>query len=71
LKPGKYSQTSTASDPSGEKLNYTRRDRVKGVLVNTPTLAWAYTGTFKERGRRDLQLERHLKFLQSNGILLI
>jgi hypothetical protein len=30
-----------------------RQDRKKGVLVNTPTLAWVYTRTFKERGRRD------------------
>jgi hypothetical protein len=30
-----------------------RLDRKKGVLVNTPTLTWAYTWTFKERERRD------------------
>jgi hypothetical protein len=24
----------------------------KGVLVNTPTLTWAYTKTFKEREKR-------------------
>jgi hypothetical protein len=30
-------------------------DRVKeGVLENTPTLTWAYTRTFKERGKRDI-----------------
>jgi hypothetical protein len=33
--PGKYSQASTVAPT--EELNYTRRDRVKGVLVNTPT----------------------------------
>jgi hypothetical protein len=38
--------------PADEELNGTRRDRVKkGVLVNTPTFTWAYTRTFKERGR--------------------
>jgi hypothetical protein len=30
-----------------------RQDEKKEVLVNTPTLTWAYTRTFKERGRRD------------------
>jgi hypothetical protein len=29
----------------------TRRDKKKGVLVNTPTLAWAYTRTFKDKGK--------------------
>jgi hypothetical protein len=24
----------------------------KGVLVNTPTITWAYTRTFKEKGKR-------------------
>ncbi len=28
--------------PSDEELNHPRRDRVKGVLVNTPTFTWAY-----------------------------
>jgi hypothetical protein len=45
--------------PSTEELNYTRRDRVKkGVLVNTPTLAWAYTRTYKERGRKRRSVTR-------------
>jgi hypothetical protein len=36
--PGKYSQASTQLlYPSAEEFNYTRRDRVKGALVNTPT----------------------------------
>jgi hypothetical protein len=26
-----------------DELNYTRRDRAEGVLVNTPTFTWAYT----------------------------
>jgi hypothetical protein len=43
--PGKYDQASTSA-PAAEKLESTRRDRKKGVLVNTPTLTWAYTRTF-------------------------
>jgi hypothetical protein len=42
--------------PSDEELNDTRRDRVKRVsLVNTPTFTWAYTRTFKERGKREIR----------------
>jgi hypothetical protein len=41
--------------PPAEELNYTRRDRVKGVLVNTPTFTWAYTRTFKERAKREIR----------------
>jgi hypothetical protein len=42
--------------PSSEELNDTRRDRVKkGVLVNTPTFTWAYTRTFKERGKKEIR----------------
>jgi hypothetical protein len=26
----------------------------KGVLVNTPTLSWAYTRTLKERGKEEI-----------------
>ncbi len=39
--------------PSTEKLNPPGRSAIKGVLVNTPTLTWAYTRTLKEKGRRD------------------
>jgi hypothetical protein len=38
--------------PSADELNYTRRGRVKGVHVNTPIFTWAYTRTFKERGKK-------------------
>ena len=38
--------------PSADELNYTRRGRVKGVHVNTPTFTWAYTRTFKEKGKK-------------------
>jgi hypothetical protein len=38
-----------------EELTYTRRDREKGVLVNTPTFTWAYTRTFKERGKKEIR----------------
>jgi hypothetical protein len=41
--------------PPAEELNYTRRDRVKGVLVNTPTFTWAYTRKFKERGKGEIR----------------
>jgi hypothetical protein len=37
---------------SSELVEYTRRDRKKGVLVNTPTLTWVYTKTFKDRGKK-------------------
>jgi hypothetical protein len=50
--PGKYSQASRSAPPSEEKLN--PPGGKKGVLVNTPTLAWAYTRTFKERGREEI-----------------
>jgi hypothetical protein len=52
FKPGKYSHASTRA-PSVEKSNPAGRIGKKGVLVNTPTLSWVYTRTFKERGRRD------------------
>jgi hypothetical protein len=47
-----HSQASTRA-LSDEKSNPAGRIGKKGVLVNTPTLAWVYTRTFKERGRRD------------------
>jgi hypothetical protein len=48
-----HSQASTRA-PSVEELNPAgMTSREKGVLVNTPTLSWVYTRTFKERGRRD------------------
>ena len=47
--PGIYGQL---LHPSTEEFNYTRRDRVKEVLVNTPTFTWAYTRTLKERGKK-------------------
>jgi hypothetical protein len=34
-------------------VEYTRQDRKKDGFVNTPTLTWVYTRTFKEKGRRD------------------
>jgi hypothetical protein len=39
--------------PSTEKLKTPGRSAIKCVLVNTPTLTWAYTRTLKEKGRRD------------------
>jgi hypothetical protein len=48
LKPGKYGKASTGV-PSTES---SRQDKKKGVLVNTPTLTWAYTWTFKEREKK-------------------
>jgi hypothetical protein len=39
--------------PSTEKFKTPGRSAIKGVLVNTPTLTWAYTRTLKEKGRRD------------------
>jgi hypothetical protein len=40
--------------PSADKLNPPRRNREKGVLVNTPTLAWAYTRTFEQKGEEGI-----------------
>jgi hypothetical protein len=50
--------------PSAEELNDTRRDRVKGVLVNvnTPTFTWT-----KERSVTRLTM--HLIAFQCNGML--
>jgi hypothetical protein len=54
LEAWEISQESTVSPSAEEKLNSpeSRHDRKKGVLVNTPTLTWVYTRTFKERVRR-------------------
>jgi hypothetical protein len=41
----------------------------KDVLVNTPTLTWVYTKTFKERRRRDPYLDLYRQFLQTNRML--
>jgi hypothetical protein len=39
-----------------EEFNGNRRDKgKKGVLVNTPTLSWAYTRTLKERGKEEIR----------------
>ncbi len=51
--PGKYSQASKSIRWRVEST--TSRDRVKGVLVNTPTFTWAYTRTFKERGKWEIR----------------
>jgi hypothetical protein len=57
--------------PPAEELNYTRQDRLKGVLVNTPTLTWTYTRTFlKERGKRDIRNSIDNAF-QCNGMLFV
>jgi hypothetical protein len=54
--PGKYSQVSMIHSqvlhPSAES---TRRDRKKGVLVNTPTLTCVYTRAFIKEGEEELR----------------
>jgi hypothetical protein len=35
-------------------MESTRRDRKKGVLMNTPTLTWVYKRTFKEKGIEEI-----------------
>jgi hypothetical protein len=58
FKPGNYGQASTGA-PSVEELippPSSRWDRKKEVLMNTPTLTWAYTRTFKEKGNAAIKL---------------
>jgi hypothetical protein len=52
--PGKNSQASTVAPSISWKSSMAPgRDKgKKGVLVNTPTLSWAYTRTLKERGEK-------------------
>jgi hypothetical protein len=60
--------------PSAEKLNSpgSRQDRKKGALVNTPTLTWVYTRTFKERVRRARNSTTGIgSFFNPNGMLFI
>jgi hypothetical protein len=52
--------------------NTARRDRVKGVLVNTPIFTWAYTRTLKERGKREIRNLIDIgSFFQCKGMLCI
>jgi hypothetical protein len=62
-----HSQASTSA-PS--KVESTRMDRVKGVLVNTPTFVRAYTRTFKERGIEEILNSDGIGSF-SNGMLFI
>jgi hypothetical protein len=51
---GNTARHPSTSVPSHRKVESTPgRIGKMGVLVNTPTLTWAYTRTFKERQRRD------------------
>jgi hypothetical protein len=52
---GNTARHPSTSVPSHRKVESTpgRMIGKMGVLVNTPTLTWAYTRTFKERQRRD------------------
>jgi hypothetical protein len=68
--PGKYSQTSTVAPSIRWRVEYTRRDRVKGVLVNTPTFTWAYTRAFKERGKGEIRNSMDTGSF-TNGMLFI
>ncbi len=50
--PGKYGQTSIHP-----LISWIHPDGIgnwKGVLVNTPTLAWAYTRTFEQKGEEGI-----------------
>jgi hypothetical protein len=54
--PGKNSQASTVAPSISWKSSMAPgRDKgKKGVLVNTPTLSWAYTRTLKGRGKEEI-----------------
>ena len=58
FKPGKYGQASTGASSIEELITppSSRWDRKKEVLVNIPTLTWAYTRTLKEQGNAEIKL---------------
>jgi hypothetical protein len=55
--PGKNSQASTVAPSISWKSSMAPgRDKgKKGVLVNTPTLSWAYTRSLKGRGKEEIR----------------
>jgi hypothetical protein len=58
FKPGKYGQASTGASSIEELITppSSRWDRKKEVLVNIPTLTWAYTRTLKEQGNAAIKV---------------
>jgi hypothetical protein len=56
FKPGKFGQASIHKCCIGRRFDcYTRWDKKEEILVNTPTLTWMYTRTFKERREEEIR----------------